>query len=204
MTVPLQILLLALQTNLSSAPAVWKEEALLVRAKKLEDDAWQMIFQQHYPRLYSYLYYQVGNADVAEDLCGLVFERAVKHIHRFNPRKGGLAGWLTRIAQNLARDYHRRNRTRAPEPLELNEAWIAHGKDPSALLLAQESSRYLYQALQQLTEEQRNVILLRFLAQMKLPEVARTLGKSVGAVKSLQHRALATLRKELKKLGYYE
>ena len=204
MIASVSILLLALQSTLAPPAGIWEEEALLERAKKLENEAWQTIFNQHYPRLYSYLYYQVGNSDTAEDLCGQVFERAVKHIHRFKPRDGGLAGWLTRIAQNLARDYHRRNHTRAPAPLELNETWLSQGKDPSSLLLEQETSQYLYQALQRLTEEQRNVILLRFLAQMKLSEIARMMGKSVGAIKSLQHRALATLRKELEKIGYYE
>ena len=207
MTILSQILLLALQstlpTQIGSSNSFEEEAALVERARKLDDEAWQTIFEQHYPRLYAYLYYRVGNADVAEDLCGEVFERAVKNIRRFKPRDGGLGGWLTRIAQNLARDYYRRTKSRPPDPLELNESWIAHGDDPASHLLNNETAAYLQQALQRLTPEQRDVILLRFIAQMRTPEVARILNKTTGAVKALQHRALASLRRELETLGYY-
>jgi len=206
-TILSQILLLALQSTLpTQAGSSFSQENdadLVERARKLDDEAWQIIFEQHYPRLYAYLYYRVGDADVAEDLCGEVFERAVKHIRRFKPRDGGLGGWLTRIAQNLAHDYYRRNKSRPPDPLELNESWISTGDDPSDHLLNRESAAYLQQALQRLTPEQRDVILLRFIAQMRTPEVARILNKTTGAVKALQHRALAALRRELETLGYH-
>ncbi len=207
MTAPLQILLLALQATLSSQNQRTSgpdDDALVERARRLDDDAWRIIFNRHYPRLYSYLYYRVGDPNIAEDLCGEVFEKAIKNIHRFKSRDGGLAGWLTRIAQNLAHDYHRRRHTRPPDPLELNETWMETGDDPAHELLARESSAYLYQALQKLTDDQRDVILLRFIAQMRTPEVARTMGKTVGAVKALQHRALAALRRELETLGYHD
>ncbi len=207
MTAPLQILLLALQATLSSQNQRTSgpdDDALVERARQLDDDAWRIIFNRHYPRLYSYLYYRVGDPNIAEDLCGEVFEKAIKNIHRFKSRDGGLAGWLTRIAQNLAHDYHRRRHTRPPDPLELNETWMETGDDPAHELLARESSAYLYQALQKLTDDQRDVILLRFIAQMRTPEVARTMGKTVGAVKALQHRALAALRRELETLGYHD
>ena len=207
MTAPLQILFLALQATLSSQNQRTSgpdDDALVERARRLDDDAWRIIFNRHYPRLYSYLYYRVGDPNIAEDLCGEVFEKAIKNIHRFKSRDGGLAGWLTRIAQNLAHDYHRRRHTRPPDPLELNETWMETGDDPAHELLARESSAYLYQALQKLTDDQRDVILLRFIAQMRTPEVARTMGKTVGAVKALQHRALAALRRELETLGYHD
>lgn len=174
------------------------------RARKLDDAAWQTIFDQHYPRLYSYLYYRVGDANIAEDLCGEVFERAVKNIGRFKSRDGGLGGWLTRIAQNLAHDHHRRRKSRPPDPLELNETWIAHGEIPDRHLLSREATDYLQQALLKLTPEQRDVILLRFIAQMRTPQVASVMGKTPGAIKALQHRALIALRRELENLGYHE
>ena len=208
MTAPLQILLLTLQASLSSqtqrTTSGPDDDALVARARKLDDEAWQIIFNRHYPRIYSYLYYRVGDADVAEDLSGEVFERAVKNIHRFKPRDGGLAGWLTRIAQNLAHDYYRRRKVRPPDPLELNEEWMSTGDDPARNVLANEGAFYLYQALQKLTPDQRDVILLRFIAQMRTPEVAKTMNKTVGAVKALQHRALASLRRELETLGYHD
>ncbi len=206
MTAPLQILLLTLQTSLSSQTrrsSGLDDDTLIQRARKLDDEAWQIIFTQHYPRLYGYLYYRVGDPNVAEDLCGEVFERAVKNIHRFKPRDGGLAGWLTRIAQNLAHDYYRRRGSRPPEPLELNEAWLDVGDDPSDHIITNENTEYLRRALQRLTPDQRDVILLRFIAQMRTSEVASVMNKTPGAVKALQHRALAALRRELETLGYH-
>jgi len=206
-TAPLQILLLALQASLSSQTqrtSSQDDNALIERARKLDDEAWQIIFNRHYPRIYSYLYYKVGDPDVAEDLSGEVFERAVKNIRQFRSRGSGLAGWLTRIAQNLAHDHHRRRYSRPPDPLELNESWISDGLDPSRQVLSQESAAYLHQALQKLTPQQRDVILLRFIAQMRTPEVAKIMGKTEGAIKALQHRALASLRRELETLGYHD
>lgn len=207
MTAPLQILLLALQTTLSQQTgrsSRLDDDALIQRARKLDDEAWQIIFNQHYPRLYSYIYYRVGDPNVAEDLCGEVFERAVKNIHRFKPRDGGLAGWLTRIAQNLTHDYYRRRNARPPDPLELNEAWVDAGDDPFSHIVTDERTDYLRRALQRLTPDQRDVILLRFIAQMRTSEVASIMGKTSGAVKALQHRALAALRRELETLGYHD
>ncbi len=202
----MQILLLALQASLREqrgrAP-LSDDAALVERARKLDDEAWQVIFERHYPRLYSYIYYRVGDAGAAEDLCGELFEKAVKNIHRFKSRDGGLAGWLTRIAQNLTYDYYRRRKVRPPDPLELNESWISRGDDPDHYLLNRESTDYLRQALQKLTPEQRDVILLRFIAQMRTAEVAAIMGKTTGAVKALQHRALAALRRELEASGYH-
>lgn len=202
-TIFLLVLASSLPAPSASSASIKDEAALISRARKMEDEAWQIIFDRHYPRLYAYLYYRTGDADSAEDMCGEVFEKAVKHIQRFTPRDGGLAGWLTRIAQNLAHDHYRRRKSRPPEPFELQESWIAHGDDPAGRLLSHETNVYLQQALQKLTPEQQNVILLRFIFQMKTLEVAHILHKSPGAVKSLQHRALISLRRELEVLGYY-
>ncbi len=202
----MQILLLALQASLreQSGRASSPDDAALVkRARKLDDEAWRIIFERHYPRLYSYIYYRVGDASVAEDLCGELFEKAVKNIHRFKSRDGGLAGWLTRIAQNLTYDYYRRRKARPSDPLELNESWLSGGDDPDRSLLNRESTDYLRRALQKLTPEQRDVILLRFIAQMRTSEVASIMGKTPGAIKALQHRALAALRREMEALGYH-
>ncbi|RME85021.1 MAG: sigma-70 family RNA polymerase sigma factor [Caldilineae bacterium] len=179
------------------------EVALVERARKLDNAAWQVIYDRYYSRLYGYLYYRVGDADLAEELTAQVFERAVKHIGRYRHQGSGLGAWLNRIAQNLANDVYRRRKARPPEPLELQEAWIDSGDDPAAAAIQQESYRYLHAALARLTPDQREVILLRFVARMTSPEIGRRLGKTTGAVKALQHRALAALRRELEALNYH-
>ena len=202
----MSLLLLALQSALGEGDetaAPTDEVALLERARQLDDEAWERIYEQHYPRLYGYLYYRVGDPDLAEDLVAQTFERAVRHIGRFKARGGGLGGWLTRIAQNLAHDHYRRQKARPPDPIELNEAWMGGGGDPTHHALRTESTELLRRALDRLTPDQRDVILLRFIARMTSPEVARHMGKTTGAVKALQHRALAALRRELEALGYH-
>lgn len=188
-----------LQIDSQGAP---DERQLIERARQLDDGAWRTIFAQNYRRLFGLLYYRVGDADVAEELVSQVFEQAVKNIHRFDDRGIALGAWLSRIARNLAVDHHRRSKSRPLAPLELNEAWASRDADPARQSLHSERVRYLALALDRLTPEQRDVILLRFVGQFSAPEVGAALGKTSGAVKALQHRALAALRRELEALGY--
>ena len=200
------VILLALQTALHESTDLAPdadEQALVEAARRLEDGAWQTLYERHYPRLYSYLYYRVGDAEGAEDLTAEVFERAVRGIGRYQQRGSSLGAWLMRIARNLAHDHYRRQKVRPPDPLELNEAWFRGGDDPAHRAVHNESSRLLRQALERLTPEQRDVILLRFVARMTGPEIARSMGKTAGAVKAIQHRGLASLRRELEALGYH-
>lgn len=177
--------------------------ALVERAKRLDDDAWRILYDRHYARLYGYLYYRLYDPDLAEEYTAQVFEKAVRSIGQFHYRGVSLGAWLTRIAKNIATDHHRRAKTRPPDPLELNEMWIDSGDDPAQKMLSNESTKLLEQALKQLTPDQQHVILLRFVAQMTSSEAGKVLGKSPGAVKALQHRALGALRRELEALGYH-
>lgn len=200
------MILLALQTALrepSDLAPDSDELALVEAARRLEDGAWQTLYERHYPRLYSYLYYRVGDVDGAEDLTAQVFERAVRSIGRFQHRGASLGAWLMRIAQNLAHDHYRRQKVRPPDPLELNETWFRGSDDPAHRAVHNETSRLLREALERLTPEQRDVILLRFVARMTSPEIAKAMGKTAGAVKAIQHRGLASLRRELEALGYH-
>ncbi len=188
-------------------------ESLLARARRMDEDAWRVIFEQYYPRLYGFVYNRVNDPNVAEDLTNEVFERAVRSIHQFRSTDiESMGGWLKRIAQNLIYDYYRdQAHHQRVEPLEDHSlddvmAWVAdiEKSDPSRQLLTEESYHYLYLALDNLTDEQRDVVILRFIAQMRISEVAKRMGKSEGAIKALQFRALAALRRELRKLGYEE
>lgn len=175
------------------------ELAMVQRAQKMDESAWQMIYDRYYSRLFGYLYYRLGDPDEAEELVAQVFERAVKNIRRYQYRGHSLGAWLNRIAANLVNDRHRQQQ-RQPTPLTLQESWVGHGDDPAEHALHSERSHILIQALNQLTPEQREVILLRFVARMTSPEIAQQMGKTTGAIKSLQHRALAALRRELEAL----
>jgi RNA polymerase sigma-70 factor (ECF subfamily) len=125
-----------------------------------------------------------------------VFVRVVEKIHGFVYRDRPLLTWLYTIARNLVIDYRRRASRVALLPLD--ERLVAAKGDPEQAAERALTRQRLAAALEQLTEDQRRVILLRFVEGMDNRETARILGKSVGAVKALQHRALAALQRVLK------
>ncbi len=137
----------------------------------------------------------MGDEATAEDLTAEVFVRLVERIDRFSYRGRPLLAWLYTIARNLVADHHRR--TGQVQMLPLEERLVADADDPEAAAERALAQRRLARALARLTEDQRRVILLRFIEGMDTRTVAQILGKPVGAVKALQHRALAALRRVL-------
>lgn len=176
------------------------DEAMLIqRAKKGDPTAFAEIYDRHQPAIYRYIFYQVGDAATAEDLTSEVFVRLVEKIDRFTYRGRPMLAWLYTIARNLVTDYRRRAGRVLPFPLDEQMA-----ADTDALHETVEhrmAQRRLAVAVSRLPESQRQVILLKFVEGLDNETAARILGKSVGAVKSLQHRALAALRRILKQNG---
>ncbi|MFQ6099926.1 MAG: RNA polymerase sigma factor [Anaerolineae bacterium] len=170
------------------------EARLIQRAKKGDPTAFAEIYDRHQPAIYRYIFYQVDDAATAEDLTSEVFARLVEKIDRFTYRGRPLLAWLYTIARNLVTDYRRRAGRSLPLPLD--ERLVA-----STDALEEAVEHRLAAAVARLTEDQRQVILLKFVEGLDNEMVAQTLGKSVGAVKSLQHRALAALRRVLEQNG---
>ncbi|MDY7041580.1 MAG: sigma-70 family RNA polymerase sigma factor [Chloroflexota bacterium] len=170
------------------------EAALVARAKQFDRAAVAELYQRYVQRIYRYVYYRVGDESTAEDLTAEVFLRALESVETYSYRGVPFVAWLYRIAQARIADYHRR-RARRGEALPLNERLVGTEEDLAAFVERQGSYGSLYAAMQQLTEEQRQVIALKFLAGLKNTEVAYVLDKTEGAVKALQHRALAALQR---------
>jgi RNA polymerase sigma-70 factor (ECF subfamily) len=169
------------------------EARLVQRAKDGHPDAFAEIYDCHQPAIYRYITYRVGSEAVAEDLCSEVFTRLVEHIDGFSYRGRPLIAWLYTIARNLVNEHHRLG-SRA-ERVPLDAVMEADVPDPEgAVGLALDRER-LARALEELTDDQRQVIILRFLEGLDNVTVAQILGKSYGAVKALQHRGLASLRR---------
>lgn len=170
-----------------------KDEAELVqRAKQGDLAAFTEIYDQHQPAVYRYVFFRVGDVATAEDLTSEVFVRMVEKIDRFAYRGRPLLSWLYTIARNLVTDYHRRART-----LPMGEQLAVDRADLEEAVERGLTQRMLAAAIARLTEDQRQVILLKFIEGLDNETTARTLGKSVGAVKALQHRGLAALRRIL-------
>ena len=171
------------------------EARLVQRAKDGYPDAFAEIYDCHQPAIYRYVLYRVGSDAVAEDLCSEVFTRMVEHIDGYTYQGRPLVAWLYTIARNLVNDHHRRG-GRA-EWVDLDEGLAANVPDPEGMAgLALDAAR-LAAALEELTDDQRQVIILRFLEGLDNLAVAQILDKSYGAVKALQHRGLGALRRAL-------
>jgi RNA polymerase sigma-70 factor (ECF subfamily) len=145
--------------------------------------------------IFRYLYYRVGDRQAAEDLTSEVFLRMLRFLGGFQPPAEAFGAWLFGIARNLATDHFRRMGVR--DDVELEEEMIATRDDPAAAAERGLNSDALKLALKKLNSEQRDVIVMRFVAGMPIGEVAHALHKSEDAVKGLQRRALITLRQIL-------
>jgi RNA polymerase sigma-70 factor (ECF subfamily) len=172
----------------------------LVGARRREPGAITRIYAAYAPALFRFFVAAVGDRPTAEDLTGDVFESAIEGLPRFRGPVQALGGWLFQIARHDLSDYRRRQAGRLVQPLDdlLEEAALAGGAvDPEALALERVEGDRVLAALRQLTADQREVLLLRLVADLTAPEVAGILHKSTEAVKALQHRGLASLARVL-------
>jgi RNA polymerase sigma-70 factor (ECF subfamily) len=182
------------------------DEARLIQlAQQGDAGACAMLYDRHYDAVYRYCYYRVGDVNLAQDLTGEVFVRMVDKLDTFKVRGRPLLAWLYTIARNLVNDAHRHGRQATHLPL--NEATMLSGDDEVDLTRGVEQrleADCLAAALKHLTEDQRQVILLKFMEGLNNAQVARLLNKTEGAVKSLQHRALGSLRRAIERERCYE
>ena len=167
------------------------DRELIERAKAYDEAALQLIYERYAPGIYRYIYYRVGSPELAEDLRAEVFVRMLEGIANFNYRGWSISAWLYRIAHDRVVDHIRRQKRRNHEVLE--EQYIDPSAGPDAVSLARIDHEALREAIKQLTEDQAEVVLLRFVAEHSLKEVAQITGRTEGAVKAMQHRALQTL-----------
>jgi RNA polymerase sigma-70 factor (ECF subfamily) len=173
------------------------ERTLLERAKRYDEAALGKLYDQYAPRIYAYIYRRVGNAHLAEDLTGDVFVRVMQAIQAERFWHTSFQAWLYRIAHNLVVDHYRRQPP-ATE-LELDERLVAAEDDPISAVTERLSNQRLCAVISRLTPDQQQVLALRFGEEMKAREVAEVMGKSVGAIEALQHRALAALRRVMER-----
>ncbi len=172
-----------------------EDARLLERAGEYDPIILGQIYDDYFARIYAYIYHRIGDSRVAEDLAADVFLRVLESVKADKAWQTSLTGWLYRIAHNLVIDYYRRQSKR--DGPGLDERLVAAAESTSLridTLLVQEQLRA---AIQTLTEEQQQVVVLKFVEDLDNAEVAEILGKTEGAVKALQHRALVTLRRAL-------
>ena len=158
------------------------------------DRAFSELYRTHLRDVYSYAYYRVGNHHDAEDLTEQAFLQAYRHFERARRESNGrpLRPWLIRIAHNLAANYHR-DRARRPEAnLDAVEP-PSHPHGTERVVEGREELREVIERLDELPDDRREALIMRFALGMDNREIARALGRSDGATKVLIHRAIKQL-----------
>ena len=173
------------------------DEAQLIERAKTDPEAFGRLYELYVEKIYNYIYYRLGNHHDAEDLTAKVFYRALNHITHYNQKGAPFAAWLYRIAHNLVVNWRRDNQRRqlvALEHLDLsgnmheNPHYAAEQTNERELLLA---------AIQYLPRERQQLLMLKFVEKMSNAEIGQVMGRSEGAIKSLYHRTLVSLKELL-------
>jgi RNA polymerase sigma-70 factor (ECF subfamily) len=167
-------------------------------AKAELDRAFEELYRAHLRDVYSYSYYRVGNHHDAEDLTEQAFLQAYRHFERARRESNGrpLRPWLIRIAHNLASNYHR-DRSRHPEAALDAVEPPSHPHGTERVVEGREELRNLMSKLDELSEDRREALIMRFALDMSNREIARALGRTEGATKVLIHRAIKQLEEEM-------
>jgi RNA polymerase sigma-70 factor (ECF subfamily) len=167
------------------------DERLLIEAAQKDPARFAELYENNFERVYAYVVRRVRDRAETEDLTAEVFHHALANLHRFEWRGIPFAAWLFRIAANLISDrWQRASRERISGEPEQIEALPASNADLEEI----ERKATLFRFVDTLPADQKRVVVLRFVEQQSIKEVAREIRKTEGAVKQLQFRALTTLR----------
>jgi RNA polymerase sigma-70 factor (ECF subfamily) len=165
-------------------------------AQQGDREALEALYLLHFDRIYSYLHMSVGNRHDAEDLTTQTFLKMLEAIGRFRWRSAPFSAWLFRIAHNLAMDHFRATKRWQPEE-EVPEPEGAAASSAEDAALQSIGRRSMLELIENLSHDQQQVLTLKFVFNFSNGEAATILGKTEGAVKSLQHRALTSLQKQV-------
>ncbi len=174
------------------------ESELIARAKRGDKEAFGGLYEIHAVRVFRHAYFLTGEVPLAEDLTAQTFLRALEAIPRYEDRGVPFVAWLLRITANLAINHRKSQKNgrhaQLPDTLEDNDALSS----PEISCTLKAEGDQVWQRVRDLPIEQRQVIVMRFMDDLPYSTVAQVLGKSVGAVRVIQFRALSNLRNMLR------
>ncbi len=173
-----------------------QDRRLVERARQGDREALEELYLIHFDRIYSYLHMSVGNRHDAEDLTTQTFLKMLESIKSFRWQSAPFSAWLFRIAHNLAMDHFRATRRWQPEE-EVPEPTGETESSAEAVALQSIGRQGMLELIEVLSQEQKQVLTLKFVFNLPNAEVATILEKTEGAIKSLQHRALVSLQKQI-------
>jgi RNA polymerase sigma-70 factor (ECF subfamily) len=172
-----------------------QEQALIKAAKSGDSEAFTELYRANVQPIYRYIYTRVMNEPIAEDLTSEVFLRALEGLPTYQDRTTPLLAWLFRIAHGRVVDYIRHAQYTDSQDLDTLEIGIVHDFDGA--LLSDQKSDELLNAFQALSDDHRQILILRFVEDYSLESAAALMGNSLSATKALQRRALQALGKVL-------
>lgn len=173
------------------------DESALIKQAKDDQDAFGQLYERYSQRIYQYIYYRTGSEADAEDLSAKTFMRAWQHIATYDDRGVPFSAWLYRIAHNLVANWHRDRSRRKIISLDDLSRWQVNEDGPEAAALLAEDRAALLTALRRLPAERQELLSLKFVEHLSNAEIGAVMGRSEGAIKSLYHRTLLTLREDL-------
>ena len=176
-----------------------KEEMLLVQQAASDPEAFGELYSRHVRRIYNYIYYRTGDYQDAEDLTARVFQRALNHVGSFEDQGVPFSAWLYRIAHNLVANWHRDRSRRPLVPLDDHVVETGTSTHPEAVAVAEEENEMLLAMVRNLSPDRQQLLILKFVERLSNAEIGEIMGRTEGAIKSLYHRTLNSLRDEVKR-----
>lgn len=170
------------------------DDAQLVEWAKSDREAFGVLYTRYVDKIYSYVYYRTGNHHDAEDLTSRVFFRALGHIGNYTDRGVPFSAWLYRIAHNLVANWHRDRGRNQVVALEETSVGGAPADGPEAATEMMEEQSLLLETIRQLPAERQQVLILKFVERLSNAEIGAIMNRTEGAIKSLYHRTLLSLR----------
>jgi RNA polymerase sigma-70 factor, ECF subfamily len=177
-------------------PDLAEEDSLLKRARRGDDDAIRLIYEQYFPPIYQFIRMRVDEIEIAEDITSEVFLKLVAALRGKNAPKHSLRGWLFRVARNILFDHYGRERRFTQTILE---EWVAMPAEtgPELQFIREMDNERCRKAIQELPLSQQEVVILRFSQSLSLQETADIMGRNTNTIKQLQFRAVNNLRRIL-------
>lgn len=171
---------------------------MILRAVEGDAEAFGALYDLYHPQIYRFVYLKVGRREESEDLTHQVFLSAWEHVREYAHRGHPFGSWLYRIARNAVIDHYRAKREVMPIENMDAEVFLSgeNIEEAASLSLLLQEVR---EGIRRLKPEHQDIIILRFVEELSVKEAAQALGRSEGAVKLLQHRAMRELQKHLRK-----
>ncbi len=172
------------------------DETELIKQAKSDKEAFGELYRRYVDRIYSYVYYRTSNVEEAEDLTAKIFIRAMRHMPNYTDRGIPFSAWLYRIARNLVANWHRDRNRRRIISIDDIAHWHVGSESPELEAQWVEDKNSLLESIHRLPADRQELLILKFVDRLSNAEIGEIMERSEGAIKSLYHRTLLTLRED--------